>query len=161
MTCIRNDVGDGDMPDMGAEHEWKYRDGLWCVWRLQEVRVLPRLRYPKHTGKVMIDQPLLVSQEGCLVISEGLGCLGRLVAKALIEQGARRLVLLENRLVLLDDWELEVRPAVEQCDVGQLDAVKRVMVRHSNTKGIVHTAAVGTPTAIRELREEDFRSVYR
>ena len=163
VMWVRNDDGDGDMPDNGTEHEWRYRDRLWCVRRLHEVHVLPQLRYAKHTGKVVIERPLLMSQDGCYVISGGLGYLGRLVAEALIGHGAQRLVLLDNiGSELPPDWELEVRPVVERCDVGELAEVERVIGRHSNIKGIVHAAAAArTPTAIGELREEDFWSVYR
>ena len=128
-------------------------------------RVLDAFEYMKqgrNIGKVVITQEPLVTSEGTYVLSGGLGYLGRLTVRALIEQGARKLVLLSSsRSELPEDWDVEVRPVVERCDVGDLEDVRRVMARHANIKGIVHAAGVLADRTIPELTEEDFRRVYR
>lgn len=55
----------------------------------------------------------------------------------LIKQRTRKLVLLSSsRSELLEDWELEVRLAVERCDVGDLEEVRRVMGKCDDVPGI-------------------------
>ena len=116
----------------------------------------------KHIGKIILTQRALFNGEGTYLISGGFGYIGRLVTSALIENGARKIVLLSStRSTLPDDWSANVRPAVVRCDVGQLSEVQRVFDCYKDVRGVIHAAGVLSDGTLKNLRADDFERVYR
>ena len=133
--------------------------------QLTKVRTPKKIQYMReaqHIGKVVVTQPMLLCREATYLITGGLGYVGQLVAKGLIEHGARSVVLLSSsRCELPSDWEGAVRPAVVKCDVGDLSQVQAVLQTYANTRGIVHAAGVLADQTLSELSVEAFEPVYR
>ena len=140
-------------PTGQEEGEWKLEGGIWSVRRLSN----------GIDSSVNLSKPPDFRQtNGVYVISGGLGYIGRLVAKALIEHGARKVVILSSsRSTLPDDWELEVRPDVVKCDIGELAEVQRVFDCYKDVRGVIHAAGVLSDGTLKNLRADDFERVYR
>jgi hypothetical protein len=88
-----------------------------------------------------------------------------LLVKALIEHGARKILVLSSTResgFKIDGWVHAVHPTVIKCDVGQVAEVRRVFDEHPNIRGVIHAAGVQNPSkAIDLLQAEDFDKVYR
>jgi len=141
------------------EGEWKLSSGIWSVRRLSKALAPHPLAAGFHASK---NEDHLFDATGTYVVSGGLGYIGRLVAKAMIEHGARRIVLLSSsRSTLPDDWNLDVRPDVIKCDVGERSEVQRVFDRYRDVRGIIHAAGVLADGTLKNLKEDDFKRVYR
>jgi NAD(P)-dependent dehydrogenase (short-subunit alcohol dehydrogenase family)/acyl carrier protein len=126
----------------------------------------------KHTGKIVISlrdhgQPIVPAAavadgdhqvsfpaDASYLISGGLGGFGLAVAKWLVDNGARHLVLLGRRGVTSDEArtavaELEAlgaQVAIEQADISQADQLAAVLARVRQSlpplRGVVHAAMV-------------------
>ena len=135
---------------------------LTCFPLERAVEAFRYMQGAQHIGKVVLTQRPVFDEEGRYVISGGLGYLGRLIAKALIEHGARKIVLLSSsRSALPEDWDLEVRPVVVKCDVGELGDVQRVFSTFRDIKGVFHAAGVLSDGTLQGLSAADFERVYR
>eukprot|EP00961_Rhodomonas_salina_P009413 127646-Rhodomonas_salina.3 len=123
---------------------------MTCFPVRQTVEAFERLKQAKHLGKVVIMQPPLVKDDGVYVISGGLGYLGRLVAKALIEGALIEGVLLSSSMSKLPEdcaVEVTVRPAVTGGAVdSEMEEVKHVIGKpgHEHIWGVVHAARIVT-----------------
>ena len=113
-----------------------------------------------HVGKVLVTQKLF-GCNGTYVISGGLGYIGLLAAKALVEHGARKIVLLSSsRSSLPDDWALAVRPEVVKCDLGDRAQVLAVFDRYRDVRGVIHAAGALSAGTLQSLSVADFDKVY-
>ncbi|CEL93273.1 unnamed protein product [Vitrella brassicaformis CCMP3155] len=133
----------------------------------------------KSTLKTYVAHSALVSDNGCYVISGGLGFLGLLTAKWLAEQGARHIVLLSRRgqptQSVLDSplWELlttvKASKGVElecmACDVASLDqcegVVKAMSSRDLTIKGFFHSAGVLHDAPLAKQSRQTIESVFQ
>ena len=92
------------------------------------VKAFQFMRDAKHIGKVVISQPPLFG-DGTYIITGGLGYMGKLVAKGMVEYGAKRVVLVSStRSKLPEDMqELNNFIKVEKCDVSELNEVQKLI----------------------------------
>eukprot|EP00961_Rhodomonas_salina_P051573 692611-Rhodomonas_salina.1 len=152
VVCGPNDEPGGAPADT-EEGDWRLQGGVWAVRRLKWLDCWVASAQSQ-------DEPSM-HFGGVILISGGLGYLGRLVAEKLIDDGASKLVLLSStRSELPEDWKREMRPAVERCDVGSLVDVQRVVDKYGQIQGIVHAAGVLADGMVGNLAKEDFRKVY-
>ena len=139
----------------------------------------------KHTGKVLVGFPetlvprhaeaptpgFTVSAEGNYLITGGLGGFGQVIARWLVESGARHLTLTsrsgaateETQAFVKELQELGVNVAVIKADIGEAKDVKRVLAQ-AHTKdvplrGIFHLAMVIDDRPLAELTPARFASV--
>jgi amino acid adenylation domain-containing protein/thioester reductase-like protein len=166
LTLRLIDLGDeeadckalGPALTLGAEPECALRFGQMLVPRLQ--RVSPASDPAVAAGEIRAK---LVRPEGAVLITGGLGDLGRRVARWLASaQGVRDLVLTSRRgmsapgagAIVAELAELGARASVVACDSADLDSVKSVMATFDQDRplrGVVHAAGVlddGTLTAL-------------
>jgi len=124
-------------------------------------RVVDAFRYmahAKHIGKIVVvfdrvGTGVPVREDGTYLITGGLGGIGLVVARWLVDQGARHLVLMgrrepgpEAQAVIADLERAGARVEVFQGDVGEADDVARLMARIRETmpplRGVMHAAGV-------------------
>ncbi|MFN8494509.1 MAG: SDR family NAD(P)-dependent oxidoreductase [Caldilineaceae bacterium] len=137
-------------------------------------RVVDAFRYmqqARHIGKIVVTQPRPVAlhADATYLITGGLGGLGLLTARYLIEQGARRLILLgrsqPSRALQVQLDELAARGAtlaVVQADVTQRDELATVLAQVDPAfplRGIVHAAGVLDDGALLQQTWPRFASV--
>jgi NADPH:quinone reductase-like Zn-dependent oxidoreductase/SAM-dependent methyltransferase len=121
----------------------------------QAVDAFRYMAQAKHIGKLVITQPsdVIVRDNATYLITGGMGGLGLITARWLVERGARHIVLLGRRdpsdSVTSAIAELEARGAqilVQQGDVSQLADVQRVLTHIQRElpplRGIIHSAGV-------------------
>ncbi|NER93850.1 MAG: SDR family NAD(P)-dependent oxidoreductase, partial [Symploca sp. SIO1B1] len=133
------------------------------VFPLEEVISAFRyLQQAKHIGKIVVTQttqqvdetkPLSFREDACYLITGGMGGLGLLVARWMVDKGAKHLVLLGRRVP--DDAiskkiaELEMAGAsvvVEKADVSDLESMTRVLHKMDQSSiplaGVIHSAGM-------------------
>ena len=118
------------------------------------------------------SSPFHASEDGCYLVTGGLGKLGRLVAKWLADHGARQIVLVSRRQpndevrLLIDSIEhtgcqVEIHPA----DLSSRDDVESLFARFGNDlnrlAGVVHAAGVLDDGLIDSQTVERFASVLK
>jgi acyl transferase domain-containing protein/NADPH:quinone reductase-like Zn-dependent oxidoreductase len=128
----------------------------------------------RHIGKVVLTPPASTSAEikpdGAYLITGGLGALGLLVARWLVEHGARHLLLVGRRepteavRAALADMETRgVRVRVFQADVSQRQDLARVFeairVDGLPLRGVIHAAGVLDDQSLRQQNVERFTRV--
>jgi acyl carrier protein len=130
----------------------------------------------KHIGKVVIRQweggaeRGVIRGDGTYLISGGLGALGKRVARWLIEQGGRHVVLVgrsgagEGERAELQEMERSgAKVVVMAGDVGREGDVARVLERIDETmpalRGVVHAAGEVDDGILMEQRWERFEKV--
>ncbi|MBE9045186.1 type I polyketide synthase [Pleurocapsales cyanobacterium LEGE 10410] len=130
----------------------------------------------KHIGKVVVSLPaatereLSIQPQSSYLITGGLGALGLKVARWLVEQGARHLVLTGRRdpstpaQKTLKELEqsgakiLTVKADVAQtADVAKL--IERSLAWNSSLKGIIHAAGVLDDGVLQQLNWQQFTKV--
>ncbi|MFI0099170.1 SDR family NAD(P)-dependent oxidoreductase, partial [Streptomyces olivaceus] len=124
--------------------------------RAWDVRKAPEaFRYvsqARHVGKVVLTLPRALDPEGTVLVTGGLGTLGRLVARHLAtEHGVRHLLLVSRRgtqtegaTELIEELaELGAQARIEACDVSDRTALRTLIdsVEHPLT-AVIHTAGV-------------------
>ncbi|MBF2022481.1 MAG: aminotransferase class I/II-fold pyridoxal phosphate-dependent enzyme, partial [Hydrococcus sp. C42_A2020_068] len=115
----------------------------------------------KHIGKVVISlpqiasQPFMIREDGSYLITGGLGALGLQVARWLVEQGAKHLVLVgrsqSSQAAQETISQLEkagARVCVIQADISNPEDVARIIVFYQKIqskiqlRGIIHAAGI-------------------
>jgi NADP-dependent 3-hydroxy acid dehydrogenase YdfG/aryl carrier-like protein len=119
-----------------------------------------------------LEQRMGVRASGSYLITGGLGALGLAVARWLVAEGARNLILVGRRGALAESAtaveELEragARILVERCDVSNRADVARLLERIASTMpplyGIVHAAGVADERPIRDVQPETLAAALR
>jgi acyl transferase domain-containing protein len=120
------------------------------AWRA-ETRYVPRVE--KYDLTTLPDQEVKIQAEGSYLITGGLGGLGLQVARWLVDQGAKNLILIGRRAPQTEAQEqiqaLEKAGAkitIEQVDVAHEEAViallKMIKEKLPPLRGIVHAAGI-------------------
>jgi myxalamid-type polyketide synthase MxaB len=145
----------------------------------------------KHIGKVVIDVPHINSQvvksDGSYLITGGLGALGLQVARWLVENGAKYLILLgrnqasaEAQSVIDELKQQGVTVEVVRADITDYDAVKSILKKRDSVannhnclpispspylpipvKGIIHAAGILDDGLMQNLTWERFQKVLQ
>ena len=128
------------------------------------------LRESRHIGKVVLEVPQPPAPEGTILITGGTGGLGALLARHLVEQGARRLLLI-SRSGLKAQGARELKGSLEElgakvkvaaCDVAQGAQLKRVIAQIPKAyplSAVIHTAGVIDDGVISSLDGERLKRV--
>jgi len=132
---------------------------------------VPRLVTSRVT--VSDEARMGVKEEGTYLISGGLGALGLVFARRVIEEGARNLVLLSRNGANTPALESEVaklqslgaRVEVMKCDVSKLSSVQKMLkdVRGAKlplVRGIIHSAGVLDDATVENQSVERFERVF-
>lgn len=161
--------------DLDGEDQVAFRDGRRHVLRLAAVRDLPP------------PLPASVRRDGCYVVTGGLGALGMLVARFLVDAGATRLVLMSRtRLPERTTWhQLEVdhpqRAVVDRLrelerlgasvEVTAVDVADEQQMRdwisayrfeaRLPIRGVVHVAGLVQDELLLRMTDEAFSRVLR
>ncbi|WP_372365772.1 SDR family NAD(P)-dependent oxidoreductase [Candidatus Uabimicrobium sp. HlEnr_7] len=128
----------------------------------------------KHIGKVVVcgrmQREFALNREGTYVVTGGLGGLGQLIMKWLVENGAQNIALISRRQPQLEQQQniANCAPATIKCfaaDVCDQDSLRKVMNEIKNTmseiKGVIHAAGVVDDGFIAQQDEERFYKVLR
>ncbi len=128
------------------------------------------LRESRHIGKVVLEVPQPPAPEGTILITGGTGGLGALLARHLVEQGARRLLLI-SRSGLKAQGARELKGSLEElgakvkvaaCDVADGAQLKRVIAQIPKAHPlsvVIHTAGVIDDGVISSLDGERLKRV--
>ncbi|MEM9271363.1 MAG: SDR family NAD(P)-dependent oxidoreductase [Cyanobacteria bacterium P01_F01_bin.143] len=149
------------------------------IFPIEEVATAFRyMQQAQHIGKIVVTQSsvpaspesITFKPDGTYLITGGLGGLGLLVARWMIEQGAKYLVLVgrsgasdaaQSQLQELE--EAGARIIVHQADVSQLDSLTEVFskIKHSlpPLRGVIHSVGVLDDGVIQHLSWERFEQV--
>lgn len=137
---------------------------------VQAFRTMARAQ---HVGKIVLtseDHELALAAEGTWLVTGGLGALGRHVAGALVERGARQLVLVARRppqaerVAFVERLrEAGARVEVVVADVARRDEVEALVDTIARTmpplQGVVHAAGVLDDAPLAEQSWERFTEV--
>ncbi|MFF3577201.1 SDR family NAD(P)-dependent oxidoreductase [Streptomyces mirabilis] len=152
------------------EPELAFRAGTLLAPRL----VRARNRDATGTPVVLdlVGRPTLVPTDGTVLITGGLGAVGRHLARLLAEHGVPRLLLTSRRgpddpraaEVTAELTALGVEVEVAACDIGDAAAVADLLGRigeESPLRGVVHCAGVLADGVVAELTPERLAQVLR
>ena len=115
-------------------------------------------------GRTDVPAPRAPGWPGTVLITGGTGTLGRLVARHVVEQGARRLLLLSRSgpqavgVGELADLDAEID--VIACDVADRDALAAVLAEHP-VDAVIHTAGVLRDATVATMTQEQIADVMR
>ncbi|MFE1291211.1 SDR family NAD(P)-dependent oxidoreductase [Streptomyces sp. NPDC058751] len=165
------DSGPADLLPTAVAHtdepELAFRDGSLLAPRL--VRARPADATPRETAvsRTRPDRPqvLPVPTDGTVLITGGLGAVGRNIARLLAESGVPRLLLTSRQgpgdpraaEVVAELTSLGTEAEIARCDVGDAAALARVLARVGDAlplRGVVHCAGVLDDGVIAELTPE-------
>ncbi|MFF1739807.1 SDR family NAD(P)-dependent oxidoreductase [Streptomyces mirabilis] len=171
------DLDDSDPADAlptaaihAEEPELAFRAGTLLAPRL----VRARNRDATGTPAVLdlVGRPTLVPTDGTVLITGGLGAVGRHIARLLAEHGVPRLLLTSRQgpddpraaEVAAELTALGVEVEVAACDIGDAAAVAGLIGRigeESPLRGVVHCAGVLADGVVAELTPERLAQVLR
>lgn len=129
----------------------------------------------RHVGKVVLvpsEQKQFVRSDGAVLVTGGLGDLGRRVARWLVgSHGVQDLVLASRRgmnapdaqAIVTELAELGAKTTVVACDSADLDSVRSVMTMFDAgrpLRGVVHAAGVLDDGALTALTPDRFDAVF-
>ncbi|WP_083305009.1 type I polyketide synthase [Moorena producens] len=152
------------------------------VFSIEEVVSAFRyMQQAKHIGKIIVTQsqqptdtatemPLNFPEDGTYLITGGLGGLGLLVARWMVEKGAKHLVLVgrssPNHAVVKKLTELEQAGAsvvVEKADVSEFEAMERVLSKINQStlplRGVIHSAGMLSDGVLQNQSWSSFEKV--
>lgn len=152
------------------EPELAFRSGTLLAPRL--VRARNRDATGTPVALDLVGRPTLVPTDGTVVITGGLGAVGRHIARLLAEHGVPRLLLTSRqgpddpRAAEVDAelTALGVEVEVAACDIGDAAAVAGLLGRigeESPLRGVVHCAGVLADGVVAELTPERLAQVLR
>jgi polyketide synthase PksN len=145
----------------GLDSLIKYEPGARQVLRWQEVPADPE------------KPPVAFQEQGVYLITGGLGSLGVLFAKEILEQTREARVVLAGRSALSAEKQALVeglsgesgRLSYRQVDIGELDQVKRLIRgiedEHQKLSGIIHSAGMIADNFILKKASGEFSEVLR
>ncbi|MFE4819063.1 SDR family NAD(P)-dependent oxidoreductase [Streptomyces sp. NPDC056704] len=154
------------------EPELAFRAGTLLAPRL----VRARNRDATGTPAVLdlVGRPTLVPTDGTVLVTGGLGAVGRHIARLLAEHGVPRLLLTSRQgsddpraaevAAELAALGVEVEVEVAACDIGDAAAVAGLLGRigeESPLRGVVHCAGVLADGMVAELTPERLAQVLR
>ncbi len=128
------------------------------------------LRESRHIGKIVLEVPQPPAPQDTILITGGTGGLGALLARHLVERGARRLLLI-SRSGLKAQGAKELKGSLEElgakvkvaaCDVADGAQLKRVIAQIPKAhplSAVIHTAGVIDDGVISSLDGERLRRV--
>ena len=143
----------------------------------QVVEAFRYMAQARHIGKLVVSQaPLrapagLLSPDATYLVTGGLGALGLSLARWMIEQGARRLVLMgrgagseQAQQTVRELRRQGARVAVEQGDVARREDVARVLAQIEASmpplKGVVHAAGILEDGVLEQQPWDRFAAVF-
>ncbi|MEU9542154.1 SDR family NAD(P)-dependent oxidoreductase [Streptomyces mirabilis] len=152
------------------EPELAFRAGTLLAPRL--VRARDRDATGTPVALDLVGRPTLVPTDGTVLITGGLGAVGRHIARLLAEHGVPRLLLtsrqgpddLRAAEVAAELAALGVEVEVAACDIGDAAAVAGLLGRigeESPLRGVVHCAGVLADGVVAELTPERLAQVLR
>ncbi len=159
VTMLVAEILEADREDQVA-----FRDGLQLV---------PRLTKLTATSAEKGQAPTTISSDGAYLITGGFGALGLHVAKWLVAEGARQLVLVsrsgpssaESQSVIAELRLAGVTVLAERADLASEESITALfsMLRSDGIRirGIVHAAGAPGFSALENLSREDLRAVLR
>ncbi|WP_107065699.1 type I polyketide synthase [Streptomyces aureus] len=120
----------------------------------------------------LVGRGVVVPTDGTVLITGGLGAVGRHIARLLAEHGVRRLLLTSRQgaadaraaAVIAELAALGTEVEIAECDVADAEALSRVLVRVGDAlplRGVVHCAGVLDDGLIAELTPERLARVLR
>jgi 8-amino-7-oxononanoate synthase len=127
----------------------------------------------KHIGKVVISLPdnnsPVVRNDGCYLITGGLGSLGLQVATWLVEEGAKYLVLigrkqpsLEAKATIEDLKDLGAIIQIELADVSHYSQIEQIINNlQIPLRGVIHAAGILDDGLLNTLSWERFQTVLQ
>jgi thioester reductase-like protein len=148
-TATSTDALLAELNDSQGEDHLSLRGSQRYVGRLMR-RELP------HTKRVPI------AAEGTYLITGGLGALGLQVARSLIQQGAKSLVLVSRRLAdeeAIAPLKQDAAIRVMQADVGDVAEMAAVVKAIPDLRGVIHAAGTTNFQSLDKLTVENFESV--
>ena len=127
----------------------------------------------KHIGKVVISLPAnnsVIKQDGCYLITGGLGALGLQVANWLVEEGAKNLILV-GRSKPNQDAKQQIDKLKQQgvtvdlvnADITDYDALQNIVETFYETslRGIIHAAGILDDGLLKTMSWERFQKVLQ
>jgi acyl transferase domain-containing protein/NADPH:quinone reductase-like Zn-dependent oxidoreductase len=120
----------------------------------------------RHVGKVVLTSPRRWDPAGTLLVTGGLGVLGGLLVRHLVDTwGVRHVVLLGRRggpnAVADELTARDVSVRVVRCDVADREALREVVEGIPTLRGVVHAAGVLRDGVVESLTEDQVEEVLR
>ena len=142
------------------------------VYSIEQVReAFTTMQKAQHVGKIIITQPRLLTQaidaNASYLITGGLGGLGLITAKWLVQLGAKHIVLVSRskpnneKQVIIAGLGIDIKAIY--CDVSDADQVKNLIAslqKERALKGIFHLAGILDDGILAEQTPERFEKVF-
>ncbi|WP_424097227.1 SDR family NAD(P)-dependent oxidoreductase [Moorena producens] len=178
LNCVRIDLDPNQSLLEKAEALWAE---IWSesiedqVALREDSRYVPRLipsRQDQGAEKQLLKIPLNFPEDGTYLITGGLGGLGLVMARWMVERGAKHLVLVgrsspkefaQNQLTELK--EAGANLVVEKADVSSLEQMARVVTKIEQSlpplTGVIHCAAVLEDGVLQQQNWSNFTKVMK
>ena len=170
LNCVRIDLD----PQDTLEHQaWELFSEIWSEDKEDQVALRGKTRYVPRlvsSRQAQAEVSLSFRDDASYLITGGLGGLGLLVARWMVERGAKHLVLLgrssPDETVRKKLTELEQTGAfvvVEKADVSDVESMTRVMsnIEQSNLPlaGVIHSAGMLSDGILQNQNWSSFEKV--
>ncbi|WP_236595058.1 type I polyketide synthase [Saccharothrix sp. 6-C] len=157
------DAGPQRLGDVLAEVLRHFADGVLAPLPIDvrgvrdAVDVFRHMSQAQHIGKIVLALPAVL--DGTVLVTGGLGTLGRAIAAHLVAQhGVRRLVLVGRGGGEAPRLDADVR--VVACDVSDRDQVADLVASIPDLTAVVHAAGVLDDAVVTELTPQQVASVF-